>query len=340
MGFRVEEVEYLKLGFLKYLVGSFDCLPLYDIPHNVVFTGSGRAALRIILEHCVNRGILQDRNEEVLIPQWLCQSVVYTMHRFCHPTLTVTKKVKAVMAYHQYGFPQNMDEVGGFCSEHKLYLIEDCAHAYESYYKGRRLGTFGDAALLSFSKFLPSVLGGGLVTQDGKLLRYAKSRLFDSRYSHLTYASRLIFELAKNGPFKHIASDIQEMSYAKTDSAFRIKRFSLRAVAAQLRKGAMEKRKANYKFIINYFDEYPECFSYLEKEGVSPYVVPLFAQELVLKRIVKTLLESSIYTGIYHFDVNRSVLNPCFKKCLWIPVHQGLSVTVLERICALIKKSL
>ena len=58
-----------------------------------------------------------------------------------------------------------------------------------------------------------------------------------------------------------------------------------------------------------------------------------FRYEDNLKMMVKKLREKNIFTGIYHFDVNRNILDPNFQKCMWIPVHQGLNKDTLKLIC-------
>jgi len=336
---KIEEVDLLKLKFFRYLFGRCEQKGLGNIGPNILYTGTGRAALRIILEHLTIKGILANKNSEILIPQWLCQSVAYTLSRFCHPTISVTNNIKALMVYHQYGFPQNMDEICGFCEENNITLIEDCANVYESYYKTKRLGTFGEASIFSFSKLFPSVLGGALVTRNKELYEYGKSRLKDTKYSHVVYWSRLLWEILKDTPFRQMVSDIQEMVYAKTDGAFRIKDISLRAVGYQLKRNIWQRRKRNYLFVLEYFSDRPEYFQGLEREGVTPYVAPLFDREDNLEKMKKKLLENNILTGIYHFDVNRNILDPVFRKCLWIPVHQGLELEDVERICAVVKKA-
>lgn len=333
------EVEYLKLGFLKYLYGKPARGILADTGLPIIYTGSGRAALRIVLEYLKDTGVLPDKNSEILVPQWLCQSLLHTLHRFSHPALAPSKKVKVVMAYHQYGFPQDMDEIRGFCRMNNAVLIEDCAHAFESYYKGKRLGTFGEAAIFSFSKFFPSVLGGALAVSGSELRQYALARLEDSKYSNLTYISRLFYELFSGTALSSRAADLQEMAYAKTDRAFKIKDISSRIAAAHLRNGVLERRKRNFEFIINYFRGQPEYFSGLEREGVIPYVLPLFDKDENLEKMKKKLNANNIVTDIYHFDVNRNLLNPRFRRCLWLPVHQGLSLEDVERICVLVKEA-
>lgn len=337
----IEEVQYIKLIFLGYLFGNPKILIFEDFPAKVLYTGTARAALRIILEYLIARGVITNKNDQVLVPQWLCQSVINTMHRFCFPTLTIDKNLKGIMVYHQYGFPQNMDEICGFCEENNLFLIEDCANVYESYYNGRRLGTFGMAAIFSFSKLFPSILGGALTTNDHGLNEFGQKCTRNSNMwiSHLAYGSRLLSECLKETPFGGAANKIQEMAYGIIDYAYNIKNISLRIVGKQLLNKVIERRKENYQFILKYFDDRPEYFNGLEREGVIPYVVPLFDKFENLEKMVKRLRERNVITDIYHFDVNRNLLNPNFRKCLWVPVHQGIYPDTLEMICETIKNT-
>jgi len=72
---KIEEVQYIKLNFFRYLFGKPRALIFEDFPAKVLYTGSGRAAIRIILEHLTAKGAIANKNAQVLVPQWLCQSV-------------------------------------------------------------------------------------------------------------------------------------------------------------------------------------------------------------------------------------------------------------------------
>jgi CDP-6-deoxy-D-xylo-4-hexulose-3-dehydrase len=81
-------------------------------------------------------------------------------------------KMKAVMIAHTLGNVFNLDAVTAFCSEHKLWLIEDCCDALGSTYKGRRVGTFGDIATVSFYPAHHITMGeGGAVMTDKPILQ-------------------------------------------------------------------------------------------------------------------------------------------------------------------------
>ena len=80
----------------------------------------------------------------------------------------ITPKTKAVMVVHLYGLSCDMDEVVALCKEHNLLLIEDCAEAFGSLYKGQHVGTFGDVATFSFfgNKTITTGEGGMVVSKN------------------------------------------------------------------------------------------------------------------------------------------------------------------------------
>jgi dTDP-4-amino-4,6-dideoxygalactose transaminase len=62
----------------------------------------------------------------------------------------LTRKTKAIIPVHLFGHPVDMDPILDFAREHGLWVIEDACQAHGAEYKGRRVGTFGDAACFSF----------------------------------------------------------------------------------------------------------------------------------------------------------------------------------------------
>jgi CDP-6-deoxy-D-xylo-4-hexulose-3-dehydrase len=81
-------------------------------------------------------------------------------------------KMKAVMIAHTLGNVFNLEAVTAFCRAHKLWLIEDCCDALGSTYKGRKVGTFGDIATVSFYPAHHITTGeGGAVMTDKPILQ-------------------------------------------------------------------------------------------------------------------------------------------------------------------------
>ena len=103
----------------------------------------------------------------------------------------ITDKTKAIMPVHLYGQPCDMDLIMDIAGKHGLYVIEDCAQAHGAAYKGRKIGTFGQAAGFSFypGKNLGALGdGGAVVTEDARLadrIRALGNYGSDYKYHHI-----------------------------------------------------------------------------------------------------------------------------------------------------------
>jgi len=80
----------------------------------------------------------------------------------------ITPKTKAILPVHFAGRPCDMDSIVSIAKKHGLIIIEDCAHAIETMYKGRHAGTFGDFGCFSFyvTKNIVTGEGGMVLTND------------------------------------------------------------------------------------------------------------------------------------------------------------------------------
>ncbi|MEW6202416.1 MAG: DegT/DnrJ/EryC1/StrS aminotransferase family protein [bacterium] len=81
----------------------------------------------------------------------------------------ITPHTKAILPVHLYGRPCEMDALMTIAGKHKLYVIEDAAHAIEARYRDKKIGTIGDIASFSFYVTKNLVTGeGGMVTTNNK----------------------------------------------------------------------------------------------------------------------------------------------------------------------------
>lgn len=85
----------------------------------------------------------------------------------------ITRQTKAIMAVHLYGHPCNMDSLKALCDKYNLYLIEDCAEAIGSEYRGIKVGNFGNVSCFSFfgNKTITTGEGGMVLTNSDSLYR-------------------------------------------------------------------------------------------------------------------------------------------------------------------------
>lgn len=110
----------------------------------------------------------------------------------------ITPNTKAIVPVHFAGRPCDMDALEGLAREHGLKMIEDCAHAVETEYRGRAAGTFGDFGCFSFyvTKNLTTGEGGMVLARREEdaariktfalhgLSRDAWKRFSDEGYKH------------------------------------------------------------------------------------------------------------------------------------------------------------
>ena len=89
----------------------------------------------------------------------------------------VGPRTRAVMLAHTLGNPFDVDAVRAVCAEHGLWLVEDNCDALGSEYDGRRTGTFGDLATVSFypAHHITTGEGGCVLVRGGKLKKIVES---------------------------------------------------------------------------------------------------------------------------------------------------------------------
>ena len=80
----------------------------------------------------------------------------------------ITDKTSAIIPVHVYGNICNVEEIEKIAKKHKLKVIYDAAHAFGVKYKGRGIGSFGDASMFSFhaTKVFHSIEGGAICFSD------------------------------------------------------------------------------------------------------------------------------------------------------------------------------
>lgn len=118
----------------------------------------------------------------------------------------ITERTKAIMPIHYAGHSCKIDEIRQLADERSLMLFEDAAEALGGTFKGRKVGTFGDAGMFSFcqNKIISTGEGGVIITNDSEIEK--KLRLIRSHgrsgegyfttpgspdYTHLGYNFRM-----------------------------------------------------------------------------------------------------------------------------------------------------
>lgn len=105
----------------------------------------------------------------------------------------LTQKTKAIIVVHLAGWPCEMDEITQLANEKNIKIIEDCAQAHGAMYKGKRVGSFGDAAAFSFCQDKIMSTGG-----EGGILLLKEKELFERAWSYKDHGKNYDSKKYKN----------------------------------------------------------------------------------------------------------------------------------------------
>jgi len=149
--------------------------------YSIEFTNSGRTSLYVILK---SLRLPQDSN--IGVPLYCCPSVFDAIIQAGHKPLFLDidpenytlspehliekiDEIKAIVVIHTFGRPADMDKIQEIAG--KKPIIEDCAHALLSRYKGNLTGTITTAGFFSFrtGKYISAGEGGMIITRNTKL---------------------------------------------------------------------------------------------------------------------------------------------------------------------------
>jgi dTDP-4-amino-4,6-dideoxygalactose transaminase len=174
---------------------------------------------------------LQPGFEIITTPMTFCATVNAIIHSGAQPVLAdidpvtlnmdikevekkITSRTKAIIPVHFAGRPCDMDPLIDLARSRNIAIIEDCAHAIETEYKGKKAGTIGDLGCFSFyaTKNITTGEGGMVISSREDLISRIKvmalhglsqdawKRFFDSGYKH--------YYVAEAG-FKYNMMDLQ-----------------------------------------------------------------------------------------------------------------------------------
>ena len=126
----------------------------------------------------------------------------------------ITPKTRAILPVHFAGRPCDLEALTAIATKYGLHLIEDCAHAIETLWRGRHAGTFGAFGAFSFyaTKNVVTGEGGMLVTSNGesasRIKRLALHGLSADAWKRYSDAGFKHYEVMEPG-FKYNMTDLQ-----------------------------------------------------------------------------------------------------------------------------------
>lgn len=220
----------------------------------------------------------------------------------------ITKKTKAILPVHLHGRPVEMDKIIKLAKKYKLRVVEDAAHAAEACYKGKKIGTIGDATVFSFYVTKNIACGeGGMITTNSKKLDgvirimrlHGLSRDAWKRYSVKHFS---LYEAVTPG-FK----------YNLTDIASSIGIHQLRRVEKNLKRRQAIWAQYDQAFADEPSLTIPAPISDDIRHAMHLYAILVDTKKLGIKRneFVDRLIKENIGSGVHFFPIH---LQPFYRK--------------------------
>jgi CDP-6-deoxy-D-xylo-4-hexulose-3-dehydrase len=199
----------------------------------------------------------------------------------------IDHKTKAIILAHTLGNPYDAEKISTLAKEHNLYLIEDCCDAVGSKFGGRKVGTFGDIATISFypAHHMTMGEGGAVLTSNELLKRLAESFRDWGRDCWClpgkddTCKKRFSWKLG-DLPFGY------DHKYIYSHIGYNLKLLDIQGAIglAQLKKLPIfiKRRKENYNFLLQKLEKYSNMLlmpQALSKADISPFGFPITVKE-------------------------------------------------------------
>ena len=205
----------------------------------------------------------------------------------------ITERTKAISVVHYLGMPVDMDAINIIAQKHDLKVVEDCALAVGTFYKGIHAGLHGDVGCFSFYpvKHMTTAEGGMLITRDKTIAEnISRKKAFGVDRTPFERYIPGVYDVATLG-FNYRMSEIH--------AAIGIEQ--LKKIDSFLRQ-----RQLNYETLTSGLADISEI--YLLKSTNSDFISSYYCHSIVLddqiapKRleIVKHLNENGIGTSIYY----------------------------------------
>ena len=164
----------------KSLIADYLNIP----PQDVLLFWKGRVALYAIL-----KAIGIKEGDEVILPAFTCvvavNPIIYLGAKPVYVDVDpmtynlnplkiekkITAKTKAILAQNTFGLAPDLDKIFKIANKHDLKIIEDCAHGFGGFYKGKPNGTIADVSFFStqWNKPFSTGLGGFAVTKNPEI---------------------------------------------------------------------------------------------------------------------------------------------------------------------------
>lgn len=252
----------------------------------------------------------------------------------------ITPRTTGIIGVHLWGRACDVDALAEIAARRDLRLLYDAAHAFGASHRGRMIGGFGDAEVLSFhaTKFLNSFEGGAIVTNDDELAKRIRlmSNFGFAGFDNVVY-------LGTNGKMSEVAAAMGLTSLESLDEFVTVNRRNYECYA-ELLHGVPGLRllpydtaeRCNYQYVVVEVDE--------AQTGIArdDLVRVLNAENIIARRYFwPGCHRMEPYRSLYpHWRFLLPVTNAVGERVLVLPTGTAVGPDEIARVCAILRMGL
>jgi dTDP-4-amino-4,6-dideoxygalactose transaminase len=252
----------------------------------------------------------------------------------------ITSRTTGILAVHVWGRPCEINELHAIARRHNLKLLFDAAHGLGGSYHDRKIGSFGEAEILSFhaTKIVNAGEGGAIVTNNAALA--ARIRLMKN-FGFSDYDK--VIHIGTNGKMSEISAAMGLTNLESLPKFIRLNRLNFAAYEENLRGiqgvsllGYNEANSPNYHYVVVEIDS--------ERAGLSrdQLLAVLHAENVLARRY--------FYPGVHRMEPYRSHFpeaglrlpqtEAVASRVLVLPTGTAISPADIEKICSILRTAL
>ena len=252
----------------------------------------------------------------------------------------ITDKTKAIIPVHYAGRPCDMDELMKIKEETGIRIIEDAAHAFGTYYKGKKIGSFGDITCFSFDsiKVMTCGEGGAIFTDDEAFCDLSKQKRLlgiDRKTMHV-----------KDWKKRSWVYDVPTLGYR-----YHMSNINAAIGLAQIKK--VDKFIKRRRELCHLYDSELKGVTGIqlmpdEYDTITPFMYVIRVKNGRRNALKDYLMEYDIESGIsyipcHHFMLFKGseklpVTDDIYEEVLCLPMHYELSNEDIKEVCGRIKE--
>ena len=252
----------------------------------------------------------------------------------------ITPRTSGILAVHLWGHPCQIDELQAIADRHGLKLLFDAAHAFGCRYKGRMIGGFGHAEVLSFhaTKFINAAEGGAVVTNDDALA--ARIRLMKN--FGFSGCDNVVY-IGTNGKMNELSAAMGLTNLESIDAFTRTNQINFEAYRHHLDGmagisllGYDESNAPNYQYAVVEVDA---CHTGITRD-----------QLLAVLQAENVLARRYFYPGVHRMEPYRSLFphakfllrdtETVADRVLVLPTGTSVSPADIEIICSVLRSAM